>query len=533
MDGNERYGSYASEPLKIAKTRNTPRSSSNNIGNRSRTTSESSQRTLGSLKAPATTNGIRVTSYNLLQKDLKDKENAANGWNGTGKGRDAYTPEPPESKDRLLRFRQEINVTPENVRPTDWDVDTHIDEKDKDPNAWIHRDKLVQIERQELKSAGILIPSETDLAPKKHHHHHHHEEAEDREDQENYRQSGEFKRQRIDTPENVRRTDWQDEEPRVGTPDNVRPVDWTDDEGEGKQEEGRYYDPNIDNNDLRSPEEIAEELAEFEREMELKKNGSRLPRALTSPIPVPKEYLLRPVPLNRPPFETSDGKAEIVKPRRRSYSASAAQLLDSKENSPSKSANATPTKKKPVNKAIQKKRTRSNPHLHGSRSSNNPATSSKAPPEGPPPWAFGTYKPDPSLPPDQQIIPTVAKRLQQEQWEKEGKFASVYDRKLRPLTVHEEEELARMKKQQEEDRRKQMEEEAASRQNGSGKRRSRTSKLFESKSPQPQPEPKEEPEPVMEEPRNEQPAMQPVKVPEAPETKQQEKEKKFCCCIVM
>jgi hypothetical protein len=44
------------------------------------------------------------------------------------------------------------------------------------------------------------------------------------------------------------------------------------------------------------------------------------------------------------------------------------------------------------------------------------------------------YKPDPRLPPDQQLLPTVAKRLQQEQWEKEGKFGNVYDTSFRPLS---------------------------------------------------------------------------------------------------
>jgi len=44
------------------------------------------------------------------------------------------------------------------------------------------------------------------------------------------------------------------------------------------------------------------------------------------------------------------------------------------------------------------------------------------------------YKPDPRLPPDQQLLPTVAKRLQQEKWEREGKFGNIYDREFRPLT---------------------------------------------------------------------------------------------------
>jgi hypothetical protein len=44
------------------------------------------------------------------------------------------------------------------------------------------------------------------------------------------------------------------------------------------------------------------------------------------------------------------------------------------------------------------------------------------------------YRPDPRLPPDQQLLPTVARRLQQEKWEREGKFGNIYDREFRPLT---------------------------------------------------------------------------------------------------
>lgn len=54
--------------------------------------------------------------------------------------------------------------------------------------------------------------------------------------------------------------------------------------------------------------------------------------------------------------------------------------------------------------------------------------------EGDPPWMVSAYKPDPRLPPDQQLLPTVARRLQQEKWEQEGKFGNVYDKDFRPLT---------------------------------------------------------------------------------------------------
>lgn len=50
---------------------------------------------------------------------------------------------------------------------------------------------------------------------------------------------------------------------------------------------------------------------------------------------------------------------------------------------------------------------------------------------------LNSYKPDPRLPPDQQLLPTVAKRLQQERWEKEGKFGDAYDKDFRPLNDNE------------------------------------------------------------------------------------------------
>jgi hypothetical protein len=47
------------------------------------------------------------------------------------------------------------------------------------------------------------------------------------------------------------------------------------------------------------------------------------------------------------------------------------------------------------------------------------------------------YKPDPRLPPDQQMLPTHAKRMMQEMWEKEGKTGTVYDRDFNLLNDQE------------------------------------------------------------------------------------------------
>src|SRR6201999_1549016 len=76
----------------------------------------------------------------------------------------------------------------------------------------------------------------------------------------------------------------------------------------------------------------------------------------------------------------------------------------------------------------QRPRTRSAQHKEsptqrpGTRSGETPPGSSNKRPEGDPPWLSSIYSPDPKLPPEQQLLPTVAKRLQQEQWEREGKY---------------------------------------------------------------------------------------------------------------
>jgi hypothetical protein len=66
-------------------------------------------------------------------------------------------------------------------------------------------------------------------------------------------------------------------------------------------------------------------------------------------------------------------------------------------------------------------------------SSGTPRPSTSHRPEGEAPWISSMYKPDPRLPPEQQLLPTHAKRLAQEQWEKEGKTGTVYDREFRLL----------------------------------------------------------------------------------------------------
>jgi hypothetical protein len=164
------------------------------------------------------------------------------------------------------------------------------------------------------------------------------------------------------------------------------------------------------------------------------------------------EHLERDTPMMRKQSGGWTGEDETISyPKSRGRSQSIKVLED---------ATATPTPAKrlvpensPTKKTPGKKGTRSasTPQKPKSRSGTTRDTSSaqRPPtrsgelgqsnsvskrPEGDPPWINSMYKPDPRLPPDQQLLPTVAKRLQQEQWEKEGKFGNVYDTSFRPLS---------------------------------------------------------------------------------------------------
>lgn len=186
------------------------------------------------------------------------------------------------------------------------------------------------------------------------------------------------------------------------------------------------------------------------------------PRPTTgSRIPVPKKSPAQPRTRDSSPEEL-EKKVEFSKARSRSNSTTLRGLDPSptSKNQPIKRAgtDATPPKKvtpsgtrkasaptksippeargkpKPKNKSTTNGSSSTRPSTRdGLRDSSTGSFGSKQM-EGDPPWMINTYKPDPRLPPDQQLLPTVARRLAQEKWEQEGKFGSIYDKDFRPLT---------------------------------------------------------------------------------------------------
>lgn len=301
-------------------------------------------------------------------------------------------------------------------------VDPHTPSRDDSENSrWIHRDKLTMIEIQEYRDRGIEPPPEL------------------------LRRAGISIEGGKDVKSNgqVERSKHSKKASLSSRP-NSNGTNETIDEGFVPQ-------------DPRSPEEIATDpydLSPGYHSSSLRSGSSRIPLSVSSPAPVPVEHLERSTPLPRKRGASGHWDEDALrypKTRSRSQSVDDAEI-NGHFTSESWSLQSSPTKAGPSNKHTTSatKKTSVTPRNVSSikqrvTSTTNRNSSSQRPgtrsgsdgrpstainrPEGDPPWLQDMYKPDPSLPPDQQILPTHAKRLMQEQWEKEGKATS-------PLTIH-------------------------------------------------------------------------------------------------
>ncbi|KAK4189105.1 hypothetical protein QBC35DRAFT_166808 [Podospora australis] len=312
--------------------------------------------------------------------------------------------------------------------PRDDSPDSQADDNSK----WIHRDKLARIENEELQAAGIYLPRQRDRARSK-------SQNRPRRDQSQDKLNG--------SGRSIGGTDHGASRSRKNsgatttepkTPDlNAIPA-W----------------------DLRRPEEIVEEGDGYWTSTTSGKTMSRIPVAKVSPVPIPSEHIERDTLLARKRDGSPGGEDSISYPRTRARSGTGNTLpkpTTSDGNNPqsfghgSKPANPSPKKpagtRKPkvANGAPGRPKTRGGPSKDSTssgagntrpstRSGERELSASSKPMEGEPPWMVSAYRPDPRLPPEQQLLPTVARRLAQEKWEKEGKFGNIYDKEFRPLT---------------------------------------------------------------------------------------------------
>ncbi|CAK7567972.1 MAG: hypothetical protein SEPTF4163_005950 [Sporothrix epigloea] len=322
--------------------------------------------------------------------------------------------------------------------------DAHSGDWDDVNSKWIHRDKLARIENEELQAAGIILP----------------------------RPRGRSKPRRDDSQEKLtnQRRPVLESEPLTELQSHKSPTPNTD---------GRLVDTPFSGWDLRLPDEIAEES--YFVTAHGSRGSSRIPVAKLSPVPIAWEHIERDTPIARRRDDSPSVEESIAYPILRARSASV--RLDDESNSgvpalksrnmtrsasdisPKKASNAQqPTSGSTATPGLRKisaqsrasstagrPRTRngaSKDSISSGTGATRPSTRSgdrelsreisagaaSKQPEGDPPWMISAYRPDPRLPPEQQLLPTVARRLQQEKWEREGKFGNVYDKEFRPLT---------------------------------------------------------------------------------------------------
>jgi hypothetical protein len=313
---------------------------------------------------------------------------------------------------------------------------------EKDQNNWIHRDKLKEIEIREMEEAGFKVG---------------------RSSRSNSRTQGARRasRDRTNSEATEPTTNGDD---RVSNRRIISPIPM-----ETEDEEASAGRPSW--GDLRTPEEIAAEREQYAARNNnvIRPSTSRIPIAKTSPLPVPHTFVERDQPLPRSRNGSGNWDTDALAmngARVRSGSVSSHVLLDDpgawdepqqsprkgnfsmpksptsgsspKAKTPGKLAPTSGGRKASAQKAGAKPRVPSatspvkRPGTSGG-SLSRPGTSHR--PEGEAPWIATMYKPDPRLPPEEQIIPTHAKRMQQEQWETEGRVASMYDKDFNMLNT--------------------------------------------------------------------------------------------------
>lgn len=340
-----------------------------------------------------------------------------------------------------------------NLHKVDHDVPDNMYLDGDDPEGWIHRDKLARIENEELQAAGINLPTARRAISRN-----------DRTGNSLERSSEEATRPDMSTQRSYGR---EEKRQRISSP---------------VEEEESPSDQH--NWDLRTPAEIAADEAAQASSIYinpvLRKSGSRIPVLTSSPLPIPQEHIERetPLPRSRAASNSMGDNQEMSTPRLRKRGNSAGSQVRLDDGGPVNStptpANSTPatgntsahgsptkakTAKSPTGTPVISTARKTTPATRKPSNSSKAGTAGPANsppaarprtrsgeadrprtavnrPEGDPPWLATMYKPDPRLPPDQQIIPTHAKRQQQAQWSEAGAVPTTYDREFSPLAVH-------------------------------------------------------------------------------------------------
>lgn len=328
-----------------------------------------------------------------------------------------------------------------------------------DDSKWIHRDKLAQIEIKELQEAGYYVrPSRRSMSAGP---------GRDRSTSRSRgRRTSQEQQWQIDNDEDYAAAyPAHEESPRKMS--TVLSADGDDEDGDDDDgqrapvlQRPETYDPYRDSR-FHPLDGASSEQQPSYRQHSGRPSTSRIPVSRASPAPVPQAVVDRdsPLPRSRAGSQTWNGSFDEMQYNRKTRNGSiGSQVLleqsndpqgNSDENSPPKARmpkKTTPNGRKPSTGNAPAMQRPGSSHLKqqattaatakrspSSGHKSRPSTSHMHAPEGEAPWIASMYKPDPRLPPDQQMLPTHAKRMMQEQWEKDGNTGTAYDRDLRLL----------------------------------------------------------------------------------------------------
>lgn len=323
-----------------------------------------------------------------------------------------------------------------------------------DDSKWIHRDKLAQIEIKELQDAGFYVrPSRRSMSAGP--------GRERSTSRSRGRPTSQEQQRQIDEDEDYAAaypTPGGSPRRRMSAVLSANGEDDNDDIGERAPvlQRPETYDPYRDSRFRPLEEGSLDQQQPPYRQHGGRPSTSRIPVSRASPAPVPQAVVDRdsPLPRSRAGSQTRNGSFDELRYTRKTRVGSiGSEILTEQnaldENSPPKTRvtkKTTPNVRKTSTGNMPAVQSPGSSHLkQQAPSSNNskrsassghksrPSTGQVHAPEGEAPWIASMYKPDPRLPPDQQMLPTHAKRMMQEQWERDGNTGTAYDKDLRLL----------------------------------------------------------------------------------------------------
>lgn len=359
-------------------------------------------------KNDAATNGTYRTPFSAQSGNVAGSDyNSAYAASVNPPGRDALSRSDSDEDDTRDTMADDL-LDNDDERQGRKQGDAHKRGKGEDSSdeesKWIHRDKLAKIESEELQAAGIILPgSRSRSRPRR-----------DR-SQSTTRHGADGSRKRKDssialdskTPDtNGAINGWANEA------DDDLPTRPT----TGSRIPVPKKSPGLTRTRENSPEEL-------DKKVDVSKARSRSNSTTLRSLDPPTN--LKNQPIKRAGTDASPKKSTPSSGARKA-SAPAKTIPPEARGKPK------PKNKSTTNGSGSGSGTRPSTR-DGLRDSSTGSLGSKQM-EGDPPWMINAYKPDPRLPPDQQLLPTVARRLAQERWEQEGKFGNIYDKDFRPLT---------------------------------------------------------------------------------------------------